>query len=224
MKRIVFSRYFLRYCHCFFVQAGSMKETYDIIIPRYRNIIAVTKFLSDITFFILIYDNLINLTIPISNPLNSARPLNLPMAEYPGLVFFFKSSSIWCPWSGRIGIFTFLILHQLAQLFLQLRTYPHPLLNDCLQKNHQTHFARVLRRCKKWILSPNFLIIPANHCLSLRQMNRCRNKCHYLTKELHQPVPVHRRLLIQFGAGLKYYRAGHQGEWPSLHRVHQLPG
>lgn len=32
--------------------------------------------------------------IPSSKPLNSAKPLNLPIAEYPGLVFLCKSSSI----------------------------------------------------------------------------------------------------------------------------------
>src|SRR5690606_37677961 len=33
--------------------------------------------------------------IPSSSPRSSARPRSLPMAEYPGLVFFFRSSSIW---------------------------------------------------------------------------------------------------------------------------------
>lgn len=37
------------------------------------------------------------LLIPNSNPRNSARPLKRPIAEYPGFVFFFKSSNIWCP-------------------------------------------------------------------------------------------------------------------------------
>ncbi len=33
-------------------------------------------------------------TIPYSRPRNSASPLNLPMAEYPGFVTLFRSSSI----------------------------------------------------------------------------------------------------------------------------------
>lgn len=44
------------------------------------------------------------LAMPYSSPRSSARPLNRPMQEYPGLVFLFKSSSIWCPWSGRRGM------------------------------------------------------------------------------------------------------------------------
>lgn len=36
----------------------------------------------------------IDLAIPISSPLSSASPLRRPRQEYPGLVFFFKSSII----------------------------------------------------------------------------------------------------------------------------------
>lgn len=32
--------------------------------------------------------------MPISNPLNSANPRRRPMQEYPGFVFFFRSSII----------------------------------------------------------------------------------------------------------------------------------
>ena len=35
-----------------------------------------------------------DLAIPSSRPRSSARPRSLPMPEYPGLVFFFRSSSI----------------------------------------------------------------------------------------------------------------------------------
>lgn len=35
--------------------------------------------------------------IPVSNPLISASPRNLPMAEYPGLEILCKSSNIWWP-------------------------------------------------------------------------------------------------------------------------------
>ena len=44
--------------------------------------------------------------MPISNPRNSAKPRIRPKQEYPGLVFLWRSSIIWCPWSGRIGMET----------------------------------------------------------------------------------------------------------------------
>lgn len=37
------------------------------------------------------------LTIPISSPRNSASPRRRPIALYPGLVFLWRSSSIWWP-------------------------------------------------------------------------------------------------------------------------------
>ena len=42
--------------------------------------------------------------MPSSSPRSSASPRRRPRHEYPGLVFFFRSSIIWWPWSGRIGI------------------------------------------------------------------------------------------------------------------------
>ena len=60
--------------------------------PFNRSIIAVEWLLA--RFKGIPYSNK-DLAIPISSPLNSANPLRRPMQEYPGLVFFFKSSTIW---------------------------------------------------------------------------------------------------------------------------------
>ena len=65
-----------------------------------------------------IYSLRIDFAIPISKPLNSANPRRRPMQEYPGLVFFFRSSTIWWPWSGRIGMDTCLFCCNSRKAFI----------------------------------------------------------------------------------------------------------